>query len=142
MCAMEITCFKNEKQVYHEFFFHSRFIINSPTNRRSLLSKIHYNQLNSKTYPFNRILQHHFQKHNNSITPSLASSKIHNNLDDSTRNSNQPTLNAIKPSHHNLHKTKTQKQRKNQHNSFTHHCQLLMLCHILNSNVDGIVSLH
>lgn len=55
---------------------------------------------------------------------------------------NQPSLNTIKPSLHNLHKTKTQKQSKNQHNSFTHHYQLLTLCHMLSPEVDGIVSLH
>jgi hypothetical protein len=37
---------------------------------------------------------------------------------------NQPTLNTIKLSLHNLHKIKTQKQSKNQHTSFTHHYQL------------------
>jgi hypothetical protein len=54
----------------------------------------------------------------------------------------QPTLNTIKLSLHNLHKTKTQKQSKNQHNSFTHHYQLLTLCHMLSPEVDGIMSLH
>jgi len=41
----KVACFKNKKQVYTQFFLHSNLIVNSCTNRRFLLLKIHYNQL-------------------------------------------------------------------------------------------------